>query len=142
MKTHALTTTPLEKVRALLAIFLTAPLPILIHCFAGWDRTGEAGALYLLCNDNDTNTALSQLSPTFGHKKWLFPLKYRLITNFDKLYPNLLETMKKLCTRRLSYNELKDIKPEDLYFKLLEQKIGQTEENPASTTAASVSEKQ
>ncbi|TET06379.1 hypothetical protein E3J79_02265 [Candidatus Dependentiae bacterium] len=125
IKTHALTVTSFDKVRSLLAIFLSAPLPILVHCFAGFDRTGEACALYHLATDKGVKEALFQLSPQFGHRKWLFPFKYHLIMNINKLYPNLLSTMKQICDQRFSYEELKNIKPEELYFKILEKKVEQ-----------------
>lgn len=123
IKTHALSVTSLEKIRSLLAVLLSSSLPILIHCFAGSDRTGEACALYLLASDKGVSAAVSQLSPRFGHKRWLFPCKYYLITNLEQIYPNLLATMKKMCNQRLLYEDLKDIDPNELYFKILERKI-------------------
>ena len=123
IKTHALTVTSLEKTRSLLVIFLSSPLPMLIHCFAGSDRTGEACALYLLASDRGIPAAISQLSPRFKHKRWLFPCKYYLITNLEKIYPNLLATMKKLCNQRLLYEDLRDTDSKEIYLKILERKI-------------------
>jgi hypothetical protein len=144
IKTHALTVTNFDKVRALLGIVLSAPLPILIHCFAGFDRTGEACALYKLVTGQGVKEALFQLSPQFGHRKWLFPYKYYLITNINKLYPGLLGTMQQLCNQRLSYEELKGINPENLYFKILERQTEQEKERNLGLISAddSLQEKQ
>jgi len=124
IKTHALVVTPLEQVRSLLTISLSAPLPILFHCFAGSDRAGEACALYMLANGKGITEALSQLSTKFGHKKWLFPFKHYLIINMDKLYPNLLNNLQEICNKRFSYEILKNVSPENLYFKVLELNSG------------------
>jgi len=122
-KTHALVVTPLEKVRTLIAISLSAPLPILFHCFAGSDRTGESCALHMLATNRGVQRAISQLSPKFGHKKWLFPYKYHLITNIEKMYPNLVDNLKKLCNKRFSYDDLKDVAADDLYFKIIDRSL-------------------
>jgi hypothetical protein len=128
IKTHILTLTGFDKVRSLFTILLSAPLPILVHCFAGFDRTGEACALYKLATDQGVKEALFQLSPQFGHRKWLFPSKCYLITNINKIYPNLLSTIQQLCNQRFSYEELKDIKSEELYFKIFKKRTEQDKE--------------
>jgi len=119
-KTNALIVTPVDRVRTQLAMLLSAPQPILVHCFAGSDRTGEACALYLLAMGEEPLKAVDQLSPTFKHKKWLFPYKSFLIMNMEKIYPGLLESMQQVCTKRLTYEELKDVTPENLMEKIRE----------------------
>jgi len=114
LKTHALILTPVEQVENMLAISLAAPLPILVHCFAGSDRTGEMGALYLLSKGKSTQEALEQLTPEYGHKRWLFPYKSYLIDNIEKMYPGLVGYVKKICDHRMSYQELKDVSADDL----------------------------
>lgn len=135
IKTYASIVTPLDKVRTLLTISLCAPLPILFHCFAGSDRTGEACALYMLANDKGIQYALSQLSPRYGHKKWLYPFKYFLITNIEKVYPNLLDNLRQVCDCRFSYDELKDIPADDLYFKISEGTVGKGGKNSTLANA-------
>lgn len=62
-----------ENLINLLAIYQNAPRPILIHCYSGADRTGEAAALWILEQQKkDKKTALKQLSLKYGH----FPLRY------------------------------------------------------------------
>jgi len=114
LKTHALLITPQEQIEDMLAISLTAPLPILVHCFAGSDRTGEMGALYFLANGKNTKEALTQLTPQYGHKKWLFPYKTYLIENLETMYPGLLAYVKRICNHRMSYQELKDVSASEL----------------------------
>jgi len=122
-KTNGLYVTGLEEVRTLLTIFYTAPLPILVHCFAGADRTGETAALYLLAVGQDSSDALEQLSAKFGHTRWLFPCKSYLIENMSTIYPGLIESIKRLCNKRFSYEELKDVPACELFEKVLEKRV-------------------
>ena len=60
----------------LLDAFKTAPRPILIHCLAGVDRTGEASALYQMIYMNySKKDALHMLSPAYGHFEKFKPAK-------------------------------------------------------------------
>jgi len=134
IKTHALLVTPLDKVRNLLTISLCAPLPILFHCFAGSDRTGEACALYMLANDRGIQHAISQLSPRYGHKRWLFPYKYYLITNIEKMYPDLINNLKLVCSQRYAYDDLKNIPADDLYLKVIDGTVENNKETDTDKT--------
>ncbi len=60
----------------LLTIYQTAQRPILIHCYGGADRTGEAAALWVLEQQKkDKKTALKQLSLRYGHMRFVYPAK-------------------------------------------------------------------
>ena len=60
----------------LLTAFATLPRPILVHCRAGADRTGEASALYQMLYMNKTkDQALKMLTPRYGHFKFIMPAK-------------------------------------------------------------------
>ncbi len=60
----------------LLDIYEKAQRPILIHCYGGADRTGEAAALWILEHQkNDKRTALKQLSLKYGHFPFVYPAK-------------------------------------------------------------------
>jgi protein tyrosine/serine phosphatase len=60
----------------LLATFETAPRPILIHCKAGADRTGEAAALYQMLYMNKPKAeALKMLNIIYGHIQAMMPAK-------------------------------------------------------------------
>lgn len=55
-------------VEQLLSIFNNAPRPILIHCKAGADRSGLAGAMWKVAIDGQSKKiAKKQLSILFGH---------------------------------------------------------------------------
>lgn len=65
----------------LLDIYQCAHKPILIHCYGGADRTGEAAALWILEQQKlSKKEALKQLSLKYGH----FRLKYPAKRNFIK----------------------------------------------------------
>ena len=65
-----------ENLLALLDAFNDLPLPILIHCKAGSDRTGEAAALYAMDHLQwSRRTAAGQLHPYFGHFPDFLPAK-------------------------------------------------------------------
>lgn len=65
---------------ALLDTFKTAPRPILIHCMAGVDRTGEAAALYQMIYMGKSKTeALEMLTPKYGHFEIFKPAKIYFI---------------------------------------------------------------
>lgn len=58
----------LELLEELAEVFLTAERPVLFHCKSGADRTGLAGALWLLIVEGATvEEARKQLSPVYGH---------------------------------------------------------------------------
>lgn len=60
----------------LLDAFATAERPILIHCKAGADRTGEASAIYEMIYMGKTKEqALKMLTPQFAHFEKLMPAK-------------------------------------------------------------------
>lgn len=60
----------------LLEIYKTAPRPILIHCYSGADRTGEAAALWVLEHQKKhKNIALKQLSLKYGYMRFKHPAK-------------------------------------------------------------------
>jgi len=92
------TITPEYDVKQLITILEIAPRPIIVHCRAGADRTGEVCALYKLLNDSSTDEALSQLSLKYSHFSWLLPRKQELIKNIDTLYPKIIPSMKKACS--------------------------------------------
>lgn len=57
-----------ENVLKLLSIYDNAPKPILIHCQAGANRTGEAAALWKIYKQGTTKEeALKQLAIKYGH---------------------------------------------------------------------------
>ncbi len=61
---------------SLLQIYQSAPRPILIHCYSGADRTGEAAALWVLEQQKkDLKIALKQLSLRYGHMQPVCPAK-------------------------------------------------------------------
>lgn len=65
-----------QNLLTLLKIYQQAPRPILIHCYSGADRTGEAAALWVLDQQKkDKKTALKQLSLRYGHVEWMHPAK-------------------------------------------------------------------
>ena len=65
----------------LLSIYKQAQKPILIHCYSGSDRTGEAAALWILEYQKlGKKKALNQLSLKYGHLQFKYPEKRRFIT--------------------------------------------------------------
>lgn len=79
-------------IQKLIKLYRTAPRPILIHCHAGVDRTGEAAALWkLVIEKEDKETALEQLSDSYGHFETRYPAK--------KLFINLWQSEKWLAER-------------------------------------------
>lgn len=61
---------------ALLKAYEDVPRPILIHCRAGVDRTGEAAAIYqMLYMGKTKKEALKMLSPKYGHFEMFMPAK-------------------------------------------------------------------
>lgn len=72
---------PKNALLKLLYIYDHAPRPILIHCYSGADRTGEASALWVLTQQKkDIKTALKQLSLRFGYLYFRHPAKYKFIS--------------------------------------------------------------
>lgn len=64
----------------LLDAFANAPRPILIHCLAGVDRTGEASAIYeMLYMGKSKEEALEMLSAKFAHFERNMPAKIYFI---------------------------------------------------------------
>lgn len=62
-----------ERTRELVAVLEQAPLPVLIHCESGADRSGLAAALFLLANRRANLTVASgQLSLAYGHWPYIF----------------------------------------------------------------------
>ncbi|KKQ48362.1 MAG: Protein tyrosine/serine phosphatase [candidate division TM6 bacterium GW2011_GWF2_38_10] len=60
----------------LLETYNTAPRPMLIHCYSGSDRTGEAAALWVLEQQKKgKHSALKQLSLRYGHIPRVYPAK-------------------------------------------------------------------
>ncbi|MBY0414969.1 MAG: tyrosine-protein phosphatase [Bdellovibrionales bacterium] len=65
-----------DDLRKLLALYETAERPILIHCLAGADRTGEAAALYqMIYMGKSKDEAIKQLSIRFFHLPSAKPAK-------------------------------------------------------------------
>jgi protein tyrosine phosphatase (PTP) superfamily phosphohydrolase (DUF442 family) len=70
-----------ESVDKILQIFDTAPRPILVHCMAGIDRTGEVSALWVLDQQKKSKSeARKQLSMWHGHI--LYPKKDKFIESW------------------------------------------------------------
>lgn len=75
-----------EESQELIALLRTAPKPILIHCFAGADRTGLASVIYLQqIADIDEETAEWQLSPLYGHVGLPFLRAYAMDETWEAL---------------------------------------------------------
>jgi len=65
-----------EDLLRLLDAFKDLPPPILVHCKAGADRTGEAVAIFALDHLKWSNRkAAGQLHPYYGHVPDLYPAK-------------------------------------------------------------------
>lgn len=74
------TLTSKEKLSEILNEFDHAPRPILVHCRAGVDRTGEISALWMLDKmKKSNNEALEQLSLWHKHNPLMYPAKRFLI---------------------------------------------------------------
>jgi protein tyrosine/serine phosphatase len=66
----------------LLDTFKTAQRPILIHCKAGADRTGEASAIYqMIYMGKSSGEALNMLAVTYYHDSTILPAKRYFIKN-------------------------------------------------------------
>lgn len=60
-----------QNLRLLIETFDQCPTPILVHCTSGSDRSGFAGACYMLLKTNASPAqARAQLSLRFGHIPW------------------------------------------------------------------------
>lgn len=69
-----------ENLLKLLSIYETAPRPILLHCYSGADRTGEAAALWVIEQQKKSKPiALKQLSLRYGHLVSRHPAKHFFI---------------------------------------------------------------
>jgi protein tyrosine phosphatase (PTP) superfamily phosphohydrolase (DUF442 family) len=67
----------------LLDAFDRAPKPILVHCLAGADRTGEAVGIYMIDHMGRTPAeALGALTPATFHFEFLHPTKRQFIRNY------------------------------------------------------------
>lgn len=78
-------TTPANLDR-LIDIYQSAPLPILVHCQGGADRTGEACAIWKLLIEHQTvEKALQQLSIKYRHLEIRCPLKRQFIRDFAEM---------------------------------------------------------
>ena len=76
-----------ENILKLLKLFKFAKKPILIHCYGGSDRTGEASALWKLIIEKKTKKeALKQLQVKFGHLKFLYPKKREFIEKLNIIW--------------------------------------------------------
>jgi len=119
--------TPEEKLKQLIILLLTAPRPMLIHCRAGSDRTGEAIAILELLNGKSTEAALKQLSLKYGHFYFIFPEKRRLIRDLETIYPGILDQMKQIATRQFSVHDILQNKfdAQKIYEMLLKRVIPQ-----------------
>lgn len=73
-------------IQKLLYLYNTAPRPILIHCYSGADRTGEAAALWVLeQQQQNKRAALNQLTWKFGHFSFRYPKKRQSIKNWPRI---------------------------------------------------------
>lgn len=80
ISTSAGTLTSKEKLCEILEVFDHAPRPMLVHCRAGVDRTGEISALWVLDQMKKSNEeALEQLSIWHRHNRLMYPAKDFLI---------------------------------------------------------------
>ena len=72
-----------EEIRQLLHLYKTAEKPILIHCYKGADRTGEAAAIWVMTQQHKSKReAMKQLSHKFGHVSFFYPKKRQFIRSF------------------------------------------------------------
>jgi protein tyrosine/serine phosphatase len=73
-----------ESVKRLLYLYNHAPKPILIHCYSGADRTGEAAALWVLEQQKQSKKrALKQLSLKYRYIYANHPAKEKFIKSWD-----------------------------------------------------------
>jgi len=75
-----------EDVRKLIDIFNSAPKPVLIHCFAGADRSGLVSAMWKVVVDKESKaSAEKQLTIWYGH----IPIRgtYAMDRFFEKWNP-------------------------------------------------------
>ncbi len=73
-----------NNLKMLFDAFDNAKRPILIHCQAGADRTGEATAIYLMEYMGKTKKeALKMLTPKYLHLKKKYPAKRYFINNYQ-----------------------------------------------------------
>ncbi|MFA6262860.1 MAG: tyrosine-protein phosphatase [Candidatus Babeliales bacterium] len=78
--TSACTLTSKKHIGAILDAFDHAPRPLLVHCRAGVDRTGEVAALWAMDQQaKSTADALDELSFWHRHSELLYPAKDFLI---------------------------------------------------------------
>ena len=72
------------ELRKLLALYREASYPILVHCQAGADRSGEADALYRIEQLGQTPAeALEALSFRMRHKTWEHPVRRTFIERYQ-----------------------------------------------------------
>lgn len=72
-----------KNIREILNVFDTAPRPMLVHCLAGADRTGEVAALWVLDQQHRSRSeALAQLNILHRHNPFMYPSKDFLIQNW------------------------------------------------------------
>ena len=125
--------TPKEQIEELLMLYLVAPKPILIHCWAGADRTGEAAAFWVLLNDylyskNDKHSsiakALEQLTLSRGHFRIIFPNKYYLISHFFEIYPDVIENVVKMVRGGFSFLDMQKSYKEGMPLQILSREMG------------------
>lgn len=121
---RAATLTPLTKLMQLGAILIAAPRPMLVHCYAGSDRTGEAAATHKLIQGKPVSEALGQLSIRYGHSALKFPNKCHLIGHLGTIYPDFLHRMASLRpSHRYTVDELKGCDAQGLLQKLKNIKL-------------------
>lgn len=73
-----------ENLLKLLSIYENAPRPILLHCYSGSDRTGEASALWVIEQQKKTRAeALKHLAFRYGHIPMRKPAKQFLINLWE-----------------------------------------------------------
>lgn len=78
--TSALRPSTKHEICELLALYDHAQKPILIHCYSGSDRTGEAAALWALDQQHKSmHQALKQLTWKYRHFRIKHPYKSKLI---------------------------------------------------------------
>ncbi len=82
---HSSTIPRLDEMNALLQVYKTAALPILVHCSSGTHRSGFAAAVWILEQNGGTREeALDQLSPRYGFFRF-----ERRLQSFFKGHPTL-----------------------------------------------------
>ncbi|KUM24892.1 hypothetical protein AU467_28785 [Mesorhizobium loti] len=86
----ARTTLTRERSLALIALMKAAPKPLLIHCKAGSDRTGLAGALYMAAIAHaGEKRSEAQLSIRYGHIAIPIIGPYEMDQSFEIVEPAL-----------------------------------------------------